>query len=116
MGMPIMSLPLNKGATRDWVLRYTALPPEASSLLITQLTGVEGMAEDKPASLMKEDATMSAGTMENIASTLKVQPKAGGFLKYRGVLIFVSQMVLVALTYYASFLLRLDAELNAASG
>jgi len=57
---------------------------------------------------------MSAGTMENIGSALKVPTKAGGFLKYRGVLIFVSQIALVALTYYASFLLRLDANLGGA--
>ncbi len=57
---------------------------------------------------------MSAGTMENISSVLKPQPKSGDFLKYRAVLIFVSQIVLVALTYYVSFLLRLDANLDSA--
>ena len=37
------------------------------------------------------------------ASPLSVQPKSGGFLKYRAVLIFASQIVLVTLTYYAQF-------------
>ena len=57
---------------------------------------------------------MSAGTMENIDSALKIQPKSSGFLKYRAVLIFASQIGLVALTYYVSFLLRLDANLDGA--
>ena len=52
--------------------------------------------------------------MENIGSALKIQPKSSGFLKYRSVLIFASQIVLVALTYYVSFLLRLDANLDSA--
>ena len=56
---------------------------------------------------------MSAGTMENIGSALKVKPKSSGFLKYRAALIFSSQAVLIVLTYYASFLLRLDADLDA---
>lgn len=72
------------------------------------------MAEDKAALLRKEDEAMSAGTMENIGAALKVQSKNGGFLKYRAVLILVSQIVLVALTYYVSFLLRLDANLDSA--
>ena len=55
---------------------------------------------------------MSAGTMENIDSALKIQPKSSGFLKYRAVLILASQIGLVALTYYFSFLLRLDANLD----
>ena len=36
-------------------------------------------------------------------------------MKYRAALIFTSQAVLIVLTYYASFLLRLDAELDAAN-
>jgi FlaA1/EpsC-like NDP-sugar epimerase len=71
------------------------------------------MAEVEASSLTKEDTTMSAGTMENIGA-MKVQPKSGGFLKYRSVLIFASQILLVALTYYVSFLLRLDANLDKA--
>jgi len=70
------------------------------------------MAKDKPVSLTKEDADMSAGTIQNIGSALNIQPKRGIFLKYRAVLIFFSQMLLIALTYYASFLLRLDSNLN----
>ena len=46
---------------------------------------------------------------------MKIQPKSSGFLKYRAALIFVSQSVLIALTYYVSFLLRLDANLDAAN-
>src|SRR5579862_258063 len=72
------------------------------------------MAEDKAALPKKEDEAMSAGTMENIGAALKVQSKNGGFLKYRAVLILVSQIVLVALSYYVSFLLRLDASLDSA--
>jgi FlaA1/EpsC-like NDP-sugar epimerase len=49
---------------------------------------------------------------ENIGSTFS--PKSSGFMKYRAVLIFVSQTVLIAMTYYASFLLRLDANLDSA--
>ena len=57
---------------------------------------------------------MSAGTMENIGAVPKIPPKSSGFLKYRAVLIFVSQIVMVALTYYISFLLRLDTNLDSA--
>jgi FlaA1/EpsC-like NDP-sugar epimerase len=56
---------------------------------------------------------MSAGTMENVA--LKVEPQSNGFLKYRAALIFSSQAVLIVLTYYASFLLRLDTDFDAAN-
>ncbi len=56
---------------------------------------------------------MSAGTMENVA--FKVEPQSNGFLKYRSALIFSSQAVLIVLTYYASFLLRLDTEFDAAN-
>jgi FlaA1/EpsC-like NDP-sugar epimerase len=55
---------------------------------------------------------MSAGIMEHMSSRLKIQTKSSGFLKYRSVLIFLSQIILVALTYYFSFLLRLDANLS----
>jgi FlaA1/EpsC-like NDP-sugar epimerase len=73
------------------------------------------MAEGTAAKPTREDTTMSAGTMENLGSALKIQSKkSGGFLKYRAVLIFASQILLVALTYYASFLLRLDAKLDSA--
>ena len=58
---------------------------------------------------------MSAGTMENVANALKVEPERNGFLKYRAALIFSSQAVLIVLTYYASFLLRLDTDLDAAT-
>jgi FlaA1/EpsC-like NDP-sugar epimerase len=58
---------------------------------------------------------MSAGTMETIGNTLKVEPQGNGFLKYRAALIFCSQAVLIVLTYYGSFLLRLDADLDAAN-
>ena len=57
---------------------------------------------------------MSLRTMENSRRPLRVEPKNGGFVKYRGLLIFASQTILVMLTYYASFLLRLDANLDAA--
>src|SRR5229473_8155093 len=59
-----------------------------------------------------ERNTMSAGTMGNIGRSLNAQRQNGGFLQYRAVLIFASQIVLVALTYYVSFLLRLDANLD----
>ena len=36
------------------------------------------------------------------ASPVSVQPKSGGFLKYRAVLIFASQIALVTLTYLGS--------------
>ncbi|HYM08548.1 MAG TPA: nucleoside-diphosphate sugar epimerase/dehydratase [Terriglobales bacterium] len=58
---------------------------------------------------------MSAGAMENISNALKVEPESNGFLRYRAALIFASQAVLIVLTYYASFLLRLDADLDAAN-
>jgi FlaA1/EpsC-like NDP-sugar epimerase len=58
---------------------------------------------------------MSGAAMENISNVLKVEPQNTGFVKYRTALIFASQAVLIVLTYYASFLLRLDAELDAAN-
>ena len=58
---------------------------------------------------------MSAGTMEHIGNALKVKAESNGFLKYRSALIFSSQAVLIVLTYYASFLLRLDTDLDAAN-
>ncbi len=73
------------------------------------------MAEKTTAPLTKEDPIMSAGTIERAASALQVGSESNGFLKYRAALIFVSQAVLVAITYYVSFLLRLDADLDAAS-
>ncbi len=72
------------------------------------------IVQEKAEPLTKEGTSMSAGTMENIGSALNIQPKRGSFLRYRAVLIFVSQMVLIALTYYASFLLRLDSNLDSA--
>ena len=58
---------------------------------------------------------MSAGATENLSNTLMAEPESHGFMKYRAALIFTSQAVLIVLTYYASFLLRLDAELDAAN-
>ena len=58
---------------------------------------------------------MSAGTMEQVGNALKVKPESNGFLRYRSALIFSSQAVLIVLTYYASFLLRLDTDLDAAN-
>jgi FlaA1/EpsC-like NDP-sugar epimerase len=58
---------------------------------------------------------MSAGTMEHVGNALKVKPESNGFLKYRSALIFSSQAVLIVLTYYASFFLRLDPDFDAAS-
>jgi len=61
---------------------------------------------------------MSAGTIENVGEALKIQPKnttSDGFFPYRAGLILVSQVVLIVLTYYVSFLLRLDANLDAAN-
>ncbi len=58
---------------------------------------------------------MSAGTtVQNIVTTFKIKPEGNGLLKYRSALIFASQAVLIVLTYYASFVLRLDTGLNAA--
>lgn len=58
---------------------------------------------------------MSAGTIEELGNALKVETQGNGFLKYRSALIFSSQAVLIVLTYYASFLLRLDVGLDAAN-
>jgi FlaA1/EpsC-like NDP-sugar epimerase len=58
---------------------------------------------------------MSAGTIEHVGNALKVRPESNGFLRYRSALIFSSQAVLIVLTYYASFLLRLDTDLDAAN-
>jgi FlaA1/EpsC-like NDP-sugar epimerase len=58
---------------------------------------------------------MSAGTMENVGNALKIEPQRNGFVRYRSALIFSSQALLVVLTYYTSFLLRLDTNLDAAS-
>ena len=55
---------------------------------------------------------MSAGTIEHVGNALKVKAESNGFLKYRSALIFSSQAVLIVLTYYASFLLRLDTDLT----
>jgi FlaA1/EpsC-like NDP-sugar epimerase len=65
--------------------------------------------------LTREDKAMSAGTMENVGSALKVKTESNGFLKYRYALIFSSQAVLIVMTYYASFLLRLDTDFDAAN-
>jgi FlaA1/EpsC-like NDP-sugar epimerase len=65
--------------------------------------------------LTKEDKVMSAGTVERVGNALKVEPVSNGFLRYRSALIFSSQAVLIVLTYYASFLLRLDTDLDAAN-
>ncbi len=58
---------------------------------------------------------MSAGTIEHVGNALKVKSESNGFLKYRSALIFSSQAVLIVLTYYASFLLRLDTDFDAAN-
>ena len=58
---------------------------------------------------------MSAGTMEHVGNALKVRSESSAFMRYRSALIFSSQAVLIVLTYYASFLLRLDTELDAAN-
>ena len=58
---------------------------------------------------------MSAGTMEHVGNALKVKPESSAFMRYRSALIFSSQAVLIVLTYYASFLLRLDTDLDAAN-
>ena len=58
---------------------------------------------------------MSAGTMEHVGNALKVKPESNAFIRYRSALIFSSQAVLIVLTYYASFLLRLDTDLDAAN-
>src|ERR1700675_2817805 len=63
----------------------------------------------------REDKVMSAGTIEHVGNVLKVKAESNGFLKYRYALIFSSQAVLIVLTYYASFLLRLDTDLDAAN-
>src|SRR5882762_4440594 len=65
--------------------------------------------------LTREDKVMSAGTMEHVGNALKVQPESSAFMRYRSALIFSSQAVLIVLTYYASFLLRLDTDLDAAN-
>src|SRR5882724_13319659 len=65
--------------------------------------------------LTREDKVMSAGTMEHVGNALKVKPDSSAFMRYRSALIFSSQAVLIVLTYYASFLLRLDTDLDAAN-
>jgi len=76
------------------------------------------MAKNNSELSIKEDPVMSAGTIENVGEALKIQPKnttSDGFFPYRAGLILVSQVVLIVLTYYVSFLLRLDANLDAAN-
>src|SRR4029078_12950387 len=76
------------------------------------------MAKNNSELSIKEDPVMSAGTIENVGEALKIQPKnttSNGFFQYRPGLILVSQVVLIVLTYYVSFLLRLDANLDAAN-
>ncbi len=58
---------------------------------------------------------MSTATIETARSMSKSKPAVNDFMKYRTSLIFVSQACLVIVTYYASFLLRLDANLDAAN-
>jgi len=53
--------------------------------------------------------------MEHVGNALKVKPESSAFMRYRSALIFSSQAVLIVLTYYASFLLRLDTDLDAAN-
>jgi FlaA1/EpsC-like NDP-sugar epimerase len=55
---------------------------------------------------------MSLGKVQNIGRRSPAEPKSGGFVRYRGLLILASQTLLVMLTYYVSFLLRLDTSLN----
>jgi FlaA1/EpsC-like NDP-sugar epimerase len=57
---------------------------------------------------------MSTATVENARSLIKPKPAHSDFMKYRVPLIFISQACLVIVTYYASFLLRLDANLDPA--
>ncbi len=73
------------------------------------------MAGVESAQGTKEEKNMSAGTVERVVNNLNVEPQGNGFMRYRSALIFSSQAVLVALTYYASFLLRLDSNLDAAN-
>ncbi len=58
---------------------------------------------------------MSVESIESTGSILKTHTNSGGFLRYRSILIFVSQIVLIGLTYYVSFLLRLDTNLSGAN-
>ena len=58
---------------------------------------------------------MSTASVENVSSIMKTKPTGHSFMKYRALLIFFSQTCLVVVTYYASFLLRLDANLDAVS-
>ena len=57
---------------------------------------------------------MSTTTVENARSMMKTKPVSSDLMKYRAPLIFISQACLVIVTYYASFLLRLDANLDPA--
>ena len=54
---------------------------------------------------------MSA-TVTEVNPLLESTTSTHNFMKYRTVLILLSEIVLIAVGYYASFLLRLDAELN----
>ena len=57
---------------------------------------------------------MSTATVESARSMTKTKPVSSDLMKYRAPLIFISQACLVIVTYYASFLLRLDANLDPA--
>jgi FlaA1/EpsC-like NDP-sugar epimerase len=57
---------------------------------------------------------MSTATIESARSMTKTKPVSSDLMKYRAPLIFISQACLVIVTYYASFLLRLDANLDPA--
>jgi FlaA1/EpsC-like NDP-sugar epimerase len=57
---------------------------------------------------------MSTATIESARSMTKTKPVSSDLMKYRAPLIFMSQACLVIVTYYASFLLRLDANLDPA--
>src|ERR1700737_3685526 len=74
---------------------------------------LELVVEHESAQLTKQEKDMSAGPVENVGNFLKAETWESEFLKFRSVLIFSSQVVLVVLTYYASFLLRLDTSLDA---
>src|SRR5438128_28170 len=56
---------------------------------------------------------MSATTTAPMKQLVEV-PTAQTFIKYRTVLILLSEIVLIAVSYYGSFLLRLDAGLSPA--
>ncbi len=83
------------------------------------MTDLESRDDPHSAPLTKRDTVMSAGAVQNITDALDMDARnpelRNGFLRYRSAVIFLSQTILIVLTYYASFLLRLDANLDAAN-